>query len=244
MRVNQYPVAIITGADRGIGRAISECLAGGYINTVLISNDLSGLEIVRKNILSKNKGDSISICLDVSDSQKINEAVKDIVNKYGRIDYLINVAGVAHFGGVELCTEDQWDETINTNVKGYFLMTKAVFPHMKNVKEGAIINMSSVWGVRGAPSMLAYSTSKFAVEGFTKCLVEEAKPYGIKVTSIILDKVDTSFRDKMSKHVEFSHEQKQRMLDVSDVADAVKWVLNSSPRTLPSSITLDAFMWK
>lgn len=243
MQSSKNPVAIITGADKGIGEAISKMLFNSGISTVRLSNNFSKLD-PENNIQDKNKPFSIAMNLDVRDSMGVEMVISDIYSRFGRIDYLINVAGIAHFGGIELCTEEQWDDTLDTNVKGYFLMTKAVFPLMKKEKKGMIINMSSVWGVRGSPTMLAYSTSKFAVEGFTKCLFEEAKPHGIKVTSIILDKVNTDFRDNMKAHVNFSTEQKQQMLSVEDVADAVKWIINSSSRALPSSITLDAFSWK
>lgn len=243
MQISKNPVAIITGADKGIGKTISTMLFNNKINTVRLSNNFSKLDL-ENNIQDENRLVSIAMNLDVRDSKGIEIAINDIYSRFGRIDYLINVAGIAHFGGIELCTEEQWDETLATNIKGYFLMTKAVFPHMKKAKKGMIINMSSVWGVRGSPTMIAYSTSKFAVEGFTKCLFEEAKPHGIKVTSIILDKVNTDFRDKMESYVNFSTEQKQQMLSVEDVADAVKWIINSSSRVLPSSVTLDAFSWK
>ncbi|MFZ2315072.1 MAG: SDR family oxidoreductase [Gammaproteobacteria bacterium] len=240
----QNKVALITGADRGIGKAISERLAILGIDTVLISNNVDSLKNAKSNFHAKYEKSPLTISLDVRIKNQIDTAIAEVIDQYGKIDYLINVAGIAYYGGIELCTEEEWDETLNVNVKGYFLMAKSVFPHMKAAGEGMIINMSSVWGIRGAPTMLAYSTSKFAIEGFTKSLSEEARQYGIKVTSIILDKVDTPFRDEMGKYVNFSHEQKIRMLDVEDVADAVTWVISSSPRSLPSSITLDAFLWK
>lgn len=242
MYISKNPVAIVTGADKGIGLDISKMLYNMGINTVLISNNFSREDLGNNNH-EEEEPISIPINLDVRDNKAIKLNINNIYSRFGRIDYLINVAGIAHFGGIELCTEKQWKDTLDTNITGYFLMTKAVFPHMKTAKKGVIINISSVWGVRGSPAMLAYSTSKFAVEGFTKCLAEEAKPYGIKVTSIILDKVNTDFRDKMKSYVNFSTEQKQKMLSVEDVSDAVKWIINTSPRVLPSSISLDAFSW-
>ncbi len=241
---HQNKVAVISGADRGIGKAISEKMAAANIETVLISNNLSGLEEVKLGIENFYQNEPFVISLDVRDSNSIKTAINNVVKKYGHIDYLINVAGVAYFGGIELCTEEQWDETLNVNVKGYFLLSKAVFPHMKKVKSGTIINMSSVWGVKGAATMIAYSTSKFAVEGFTKSLSEEARPHGIKVASIVLDKVDTEFREAMRDHVNFTNEQKMCMLTADDVADTVSWIIGTSSRALPSSIVLDAFLWK
>lgn len=243
MSSHQDKVALVTGADRGIGKAVSLRLAQAGARLVLHSNDRAGLAAVRSEIEASG-GDVMTAVHDVADGPAVNAAVVDAIERHGRIDYLLNVAGVAYFGGLLQCTEEEWDETMRVNVKGYFLMTKAVLPHMKAAGSGVIVNMSSIWGRRGAPTMLAYSTSKFAIEGFTRGLIEEAAPYGVKVSSLVLDKVDTAFRDRMTKYVDYSPEQRARMLMADDVADSVMWVLDSSPRSLPASIELAAWQWR
>jgi len=235
-------VALITGANQGIGKAISERLAKKGVNLILLSNKESELNLV-KNALNIYNVDILTAVVDVRNKQEIDSAVEDSIKHFGKIDILINNAGVSFFGGIDKCTEEQWDLTMNTNVKGYFLLSKAVLPHMKQLKQGTIINMSSIWGKQGSATMVAYSSSKFAVEGFTQSLAEEVKSDGIKVSSIILDKVDTPFRDGMKEFVEFSEEQKSRMISADDVADSVLWILESSERSVPSSITLNAFQW-
>jgi NAD(P)-dependent dehydrogenase (short-subunit alcohol dehydrogenase family) len=224
-------VAVVTGADSGIGKAVAESLKQDGITTITISEK------------EGNNNSDLNITLDIRNKSAIDKAVVKIMQEFAQIDLLVNVAGIAYSGGIDTCTEEQWDETLATNVKGYFLMTKAVFKHMKEAGKGQIINMSSIWGVRGNAAMLAYASSKFAVEGLTKCLQEEAKQYGIKVSSLILDKVDTQFRKNMP---EYDHllARKEQMLSVDDIVSAVKWIMTSSPRSLPSSITLDAFAWK
>jgi 3-oxoacyl-[acyl-carrier protein] reductase len=235
-------VALVTGANQGIGKAISIRLSQCGVKLALASNKESELKNVKTEIESQG-GEAIAIPVDVRNNLQVEDMVKQTIEAFGKIDYLINNAGVSFFGGVQQCTEKEWDETLGINVKGYFLTTKAVLPYMFEAKEGLIINMSSIWGKKGSSSMVAYSTSKFAIEGFTQSLLEEVKPHGIKVSSIILDKVDTPFRDNMTEFVNFSEEQKGRMLTDEDVADSVMWILGSSKKSLPSSIQLDAFLW-
>ena len=243
MSNHQDKVALVTGADRGIGRALSTLLADAGIKLSLLSLEGSGLSEVGREIEAKG-GAVITTVGDVSDRAVVEAAVARTIAEYGTIDYLLNVAGVAFFGGVARCTEDEWDETMRVNVKGYFLTAKSVLPHMQSAGGGVILNMSSIWGERGSSAMQAYATSKHAVEGFTKSLAQEAAPHNIKVSSLLLDKVDTGFRDRMLPHVNYSEEQKARMLSVDDVAGAAWWVLDSSERCLPSSIELTAWQFK
>lgn len=235
-------VAIVTGANQGIGKEVSKRLAECGVHLILVSNKSDELKEVKKDLDTYNV-DILDIALDVRNKAEVDSMVDKAVSQFGKVDILVNNAGVTFFGGVEECTEEEWDLTLNTNVKGYFLLSKAVLPYMKEKKSGTIINMSSIWGKKGSATMVAYSTSKFAVEGLTNSLEEEVKPYGIKVSSIILDKVDTPFRDNMVHKVNFSDEQKEKMIAASDVADSVLWILESSERSLPSSITLNAFQW-
>ncbi|HEU4962734.1 MAG TPA: SDR family oxidoreductase [Bacilli bacterium] len=238
----QGKVAIVTGANQGIGLAVSKRLSERGVKVVLASNKADELAAAQDQLRAQG-GEALAFALDVRDKGSVDRMVQETLDTYGRIDILVNNAGVSYFGGVQQCTEEQWDETMGINLKGYFLLAKAVLPHMIAAKSGSVINMSSIWGKKGSSSMVAYSTSKFAIEGFTQSLSEEAKPHGIKVASIVLDKVDTPFRDNMVEFVEFNDEQKQRMLAAEDVADSVEWILSSSNRSLPSSIHLDAFNW-
>ncbi|MBL0387621.1 SDR family oxidoreductase [Tumebacillus sp. ITR2] len=236
-------VAIITGANQGIGLAIAQRLAEQGVAIGMGSNKAEELRQAAEEIRAAG-GRVVAVPVDVRNPTDIEDLVKQTLEAFGTIDIVINNAGVTYFGGVQQCTETEWDNTLNINVKGYFLLTKAVLPTLIEKKGGHIINMSSIWGKKGSATMVAYSTSKFAIEGFTQSLIDEVKPHGIKVTSVVLDKVDTPFRDNMTEFVNFSEEQKQRMLTADDVADSVMFALTSSPRSLPSSIHLDAYLWK
>jgi NAD(P)-dependent dehydrogenase (short-subunit alcohol dehydrogenase family) len=237
-------VSLITGADRGIGLALAHRLADAGHALILHSNEAEGLaKAVAEAGWSTDQ--VITASHDVADAEAVDAAVAAAVERFGKIDDLCNVAGVSYFGGILNTELEIWDKTLRTNLTGYFLMSRAVLPHMKAAGRGTIVNMSSIWGKRGAPAgaMLAYSVSKFGVEGLTKCLIEEARPWGIKVSSIVLDKVDTGFRDNMKPFIDYSPEQRERMLAAEDVVDATVAVLNSSGRAHPSSIELDAWLW-
>ncbi|GHB06713.1 SDR family NAD(P)-dependent oxidoreductase [Streptomyces termitum] len=236
------PTALITGADRGIGLALARRLGAEGANLVLHSHDAESLRatVEREKWPEERLHTSV---LDVSDAAAVERAVAEAMDRFGAIDHLLNVAGIVHFGGIEKCTVDEWERTLRTNLTGYFLMARTVLPHMRAAGSGVIVNMSSIWGRRPAPGTLAYSVSKYGVEGLTKCLAEEARPWGVKVSSLVLDKVDTGFRDGMAEYVSYDEEQRDRMLSADDVADATWAVLSSSSRAHPSSIELDAWRW-
>jgi NAD(P)-dependent dehydrogenase (short-subunit alcohol dehydrogenase family) len=218
--------AIVTGATGGIGSAVARRLgkAGARVDN--------------------EGGAAEAFVVDVRDAAAVGRAADAVSEASGTIDVLVNVAGIAHYGNVASCTEEQWDETMAVDLRGYFLMCKAVLPSMKKAGRGSIINMSSIWGRRGAANMVAYVVSKFGVEGLTESLAEECRSHGIRVSSLVLDKVDTDLRANMKDFVSYSPEQRGRMLTSDDVADAVAFALGSGATSLPTSITLQAFRWQ
>lgn len=238
-------VTLITGADRGIGLALAHRLAARGHRLVLHSNNEAGLQ---KAVADAGwpAEDLLIAAHDVGDEAAVSASVTAAVERFGKIDDLLNVAGVAYYGGILDTPVETWERTLRTNLTGYFLMARAVLPHMREAGQGVIVNMSSIWGTRGAPpgAMLAYAVSKFGIEGLTKCLIEEAKPWGVKVSSIVLDKVDTEFREHMAPHIDYTPEQRARMITADDVVDTTVMILDSSPRVLPSTVTLDAWLWK
>ncbi|MBE3008766.1 SDR family oxidoreductase [Microbispora sp. NEAU-D428] len=235
-------VALITGADRGIGRALARRLGSEGCRLVLHSNNEQGL---RKAVADDGRPatDVLTAVHDVSDVAAVEASVAEAIAAFGRIDYLLNVAGVAFFGGVLDTTTEMWERTLRTNLTGYFVAARAVLPHMKQAGDGFVVNMSSIWGRRAAgPGGLAYSVSKWGVEGLTRALAAEARPWGVRVSGVVLDKVDTAFSENMPG--ELTAEQRGRMLTVDDVVDATLAILTSSPNAHVSTIELDAWLWR
>ncbi|KAF2776489.1 MULTISPECIES: SDR family oxidoreductase [unclassified Streptomyces] len=238
----QDRVALITGADRGIGRALGRRLGSEGCRLVLHSHNAEGLH---KAVAEEgwSPGQVLTAVHDVADAEAVEASVAEAIERFGRIDYLLNVAGVAHPGGALSTSKEVWDATLSTNLTGYFVAARAVLPHMRRAGEGFVVNMSSIWGRRAsAPGGgLAYSVSKWGVEGLTKGLAEEARPWGVRVSGIVLDKVDTLFGENMP--VTLTEEQRARMMSTEDVADATVAILTSSPRVHVSTVELDAWQW-
>ena len=240
------PVAIITGAARGIGAAVAQSLASRGFRLALCDIEPAGLQRVGKEIGAITP--VLLLELDVRDSEAVTQSFAQVAAEFGGIDVLVNGAGVAYFGGVASGSEDEWTRTLDINAGGYFRTAKAAIPFLQASDRAHLINLSSVWGLDGSPSMAAYAASKHAVEGLTKSIRKEigksaSGKNAVKVSSIVLDKVDTDFREHMTAHVQFDASACSKMLAAQDVADTVQFILNSSSRCLPSTITLDAWLW-
>lgn len=237
------PVAVLTGASRGIGAHIARTLAERGYAIGASGHEAGGLAALRAAIVAL--GSAVEVAeTDVRDFAAVSRAMERFNSRLGGIDLLINCAGIAYFGGVEQCTSQEWQDTFDINVGGYFNTTKAALAHLKQSARGQVINMSSVWAHDGSATMAAYAASKHAVEGLTSSLRKELGGAGIKVSSLVLDKVDTDFRENMANHVVFSEAQRQLMLSTQDVADAVLYMTQTSRQCLPSTITLNAWRWQ
>jgi len=177
-------VAIVTGAGQGIGREIALCLAREGARIAVI--DVTDKAFTVADEIKLLNGDSVAIKCDVTNWQEINNMVNDVVGKFGRIDVLVNNAGIR--GPRSFITEikeEEWDEVIAVNLKGPFLVTKAVLPVMIKQKKGKIINISSIAGmISGLFGALPYSASKAGLVGFTRSLAVEVGSYGINVNAI------------------------------------------------------------
>lgn len=179
-------VALVTGASSGIGRASAIALAMQGAKVALAARRIDRLEAVAAEIKSLGK-EAIAIQMDVTKKTDIDSAVAKTVTKFGRLDILLNNAGVAEFVPFLDMTEEQWDKTLDTNVKGYFLVAQAAAKEMVKNKWGRIINIASIasGGVGvGFPSIAQYCASKGAVVAMTEALADELAPMGILVNAI------------------------------------------------------------
>ena len=174
----QGKIAVVTGAARGIGRGVAEVFAAEGATVYAI--DRIADEVQQ---LAKNSGIT-PVCLDLTDADAVTKAFAEIEAEAGRIDVLVNNAGIIFFKPIEETSISDWDGLLSVNLRGPFLCTRAVAPGMKQRKSGAIINVSSNAGVRGSNNESAYCASKFGIEGFSRALAVEFAPYNVSVNTI------------------------------------------------------------
>ena len=177
-------VAIVTGASRGIGRAIALQLASVGAKVVVNYASSSGAadELVAQIV--GNGGEAMAIGADVSKAEQIDELVKTVMDKWGRIDVLVNNAGITRDTLLLRMKLEDWQAVIDTNLTGVFSCTRAVSMIMLKQKSGRIINIASVAGQMGNPGQANYSASKAGVIGFTKTVAKELSSRGITVNAV------------------------------------------------------------
>lgn len=190
-------VVVITGASRGLGKAIGISLLRENATVVAIARDSKELQTA----YSEYKEKAFIIDADVTNEESVENAIKTVLKKYGKIDVLINNAGIfLDEKYLEKVSLQEFELLCNTNVKGIFLMTKAVLPAMKKKKSGYIINIGSKisHNTRVAPKKVLYATSKYALEGFSLSLAREIKEFGIRVTCLMPGTINSfvSFNSK------------------------------------------------
>lgn len=169
---NMQKVILITGASSGFGKATAELLAQrGHI-------------VYGTSRTTKEHPSVHFLNMDVRDRESIASGVRQIIEKEGRIDVLVNNAGMGIGGSLELATPEEIDLQIGTNFMGCVNMCQAVLPHMRKQRQGRIINLSSIGGIMGLPYQGYYSASKFAIEGFSEALSAEVKGFGITVSMV------------------------------------------------------------
>ena len=184
-------VALITGAGRGIGRAIALYFAGEGARTVLTGRDMGRLERVAQEVRSAG-GEALVFTLDVTRDDEASRVVEKVIAAWGRIDVLVNNAGVITYDApVWETTMEQWDEVMNTNLRGMHLVCRSVIPHMMQRDRGVIINIGSSSGRRPDSEYGAYAASKWGVVGYTASLAHSLRSCGIRVNGINPDWVDT-----------------------------------------------------
>lgn len=176
-------VALVTGASRGLGRAMAKGLARAGADLVLCARSEADLAAATAEIMEMGRR-AVSIHLDVLNSESVERAVKRALDEMGKIDVLVNNAGVNVRKTVVELAEEEWDRVLDTNLKGYFLVGRAVGRHMISRGSGKVINVASILGAVGLPNQVAYASSKGGVIQMTKVMALEWAPYHINVNAI------------------------------------------------------------
>ncbi len=184
-------VALVTGAGRGIGRAIALKLAGaGWDVAVNYRTSAAGAEEIASNIIILGRR-AIAVQADVADAQAVRAMVADVEDRLGPVSLLVNNAGLSWTGLFQDTAYDAWRRLFTVNVDGAYHCIQAVLPRMLHEKEGNIINVTSIWGLHGASCEVAYAATKAALVGLTKSLAAELAPSGIRVNTVSPGVIDT-----------------------------------------------------
>lgn len=188
---------VVTGGSRGIGKSVIEAFAAaGYRVALIYASRRKEAEKTAESLRERGT-DAVAYLCDVSDAGQVRRVSDEITQRFGRIDVLVNNAGIAQIKLFTDTDENDWNRIMGVNAGGIYNMCRAIVPQMISRKNGRIINMSSMWGISGASCEVIYSASKAAVIGFTKALAKELGPSGITVNCIAPGVIDTEMNAEL-----------------------------------------------
>jgi NADP-dependent 3-hydroxy acid dehydrogenase YdfG len=227
------PIAIITGASAGFGRATAIALARNHFDVVITGRRSEKLEKVEEEIRSKTEADVLALNFDIRVKEAVEQACSKLSGKWENIEVLVNNAGLA--AGLNLIHEgslDDWEQMVDTNIKGLLYITRLITPGMVRRKKGHIINIGSIAGKEAYEKGNVYNATKFAVDGLTQAMRIDLVEFGIKVSAINPGAAETEF-----SLVRFKGDQEQAdkvyegftPLYAEDIAEAVLFVVTRPP---------------
>lgn len=227
-------VIVVTGGSRGIGAEIVKLLSKAG-NKVILNYNLSENCAINVESELKKEGYAVDIFkADVSKSNEATDLIKFAINKYGRIDVLINNAGISQSKLFTEITDQDWDNMIKINLNSTFYCTREATKNMIQNKSGLIINISSIWGITGASMEVHYSATKAGIIGFTKALAKELGPSNIRVNAIAPGIIDTDMNKEYSKE-EIENIKNEIILEKIgkpiDIAKCVQWLVDDNYTT-------------
>ena len=227
------PIAIITGATAGIGRATAELLAKNDFDIVITGRRLEKLESLEEQLRSKTEADVLSLAFDIRDQKAVIKACEQLSGKWEHVDVLVNNAGLAAgFSHIHDGSVDDWEQMIDTNIKGLLYITRLISPGMVERKRGHIVNIGSIAGKEAYEKGNVYNATKFAVDGLTQGMRIDLVDHGVKVTSIDPGAVETEFslvRFKGDAEMADQIYQGYTPLYAEDIAEAVLFAVTRPP---------------
>ncbi len=227
-------VVIVTGASRGIGREIARQLARNNMKVIANYNQSEKEAKELKEELEKENIMIDIVKADITRREEAKKLVQFALQKYNKIDILINNVGISEYKLFTDETDEDWKRIMDTNLYSAFVMSQEVIPNMIHNKVGCIINISSIWGVTGASLEVLYSTSKAGLNGMTKALAKELGPSNIRVNAIAPGIIQTSMNNKFSKE-ELEEIKEEIPLEkigkTEDIAKCVKWLIEDNYTT-------------
>jgi len=225
--------AIITGASSGIGKATAYALVKEGFAVILSARSIDKLNELKSELLS-NGHKAIAVEADVTKRADMKEVAKAALDEFGQIDVLVNNAGIMPLSFMKNLHEDEWEQTIDVNVKGVVNSIAAVLPAMMEQKNGHIVNISSIAGISVFPSAAVYCGTKYAVEAITEGIrLELTVPFNIRATSIRPGGVDTNLMSTITDQEVFAAFEPMlkslKMLDSEDIAKAIVYAVTQDP---------------
>ncbi len=227
-------IVVVTGGSRGIGAQIVKTLANENYKVILnYNNSKEQAEKIQQELLEQGKEIEI-IKADVSKKEEAEKLIQFAINKFNKIDILINNAGISQEGLFTDVTEEEWQKIINTNLNSVFYCNQQALKYMIQEQQGCIINISSIWGETGASCEVAYSTTKAAINGMTKALAKEVGPSNIRVNAIAPGIIDTDMNKNLT--IEERKQIKEQIPlnkigKAIDIAKCVKWLVEDEYTT-------------
>ena len=227
-------VIIVTGGSRGIGASIVKLLAEEDYKIILNYNQSEhAAEEIKQELLQQGKKIEI-FKADVSKREDVRKLIQFAIEKFHKIDVLINNAGIAQEKLFTQITDEDWNKMIQTNLNSVFYCTQEVVPYMLEKQAGSIINISSIWGVTGGSCEVHYSVTKAGIDGMTKALAKELGPSHIRVNSIAPGAIDTDMNKNVTEE-EWEEVKREIPLDsigkAKDVAKCAKWLIEDEYTT-------------
>jgi 3-oxoacyl-[acyl-carrier protein] reductase len=212
-------VAIVTGASRGIGRAISIALAKESSTVVLAARSIQQLQITAEQVTTAG-GTAHVVHVELTEEQSIRNLIQVINDKLGRLDILVNNAGVTHSAPLEQTSTEDWQRCISINARAPFILCREALPLLKKSPEAYIINISSVVGIKGYPLQSAYTASKHALRGMTMSLAEELRGTNVRVHLLCPGGVDTDMVGRVRPDI-----AKDELIKPEEIAKLVLYLL-------------------
>ena len=212
-------VALVTGASRGVGRAISVALAAEGATVVLAGRAVDKLKETSK-LVEKTGGKAEIVELELADEESIKNCIKAVGDKFGRLDILVNNAGITHSAKLEETATEDWDICMAVNARGPFIVCRQAIPLLKKSEAAAIINISSVVGIKGYPLQSAYTASKHALRGMSISLAEELKGTNIRVHVLCPGGINTEMVGRVRPDI-----KKDELIDPAEIAELVVYLV-------------------
>lgn len=246
MKDFQERISLVTGASQGIGETIALDLAAAGSEVILFDVQQDKLDAVAGRIREEG-GRAQARLLDVTRLDDVNKAVAEILERTGRIDFLVNNAGIRRDNLLMRMKESDWDAVLTVNLKGVFNLSKAVIRAMLGARFGRIVNISSVVGLMGNAGQANYSASKAGVLGFTKSLAREVAAKGITVNAIAPGYIATAMTDTLTDSVKERFMETipmKRLGTPEDIAGAVRFLLSDSASYITGQVLgVNGGMW-